>query len=269
MKNLYHTLQNTSDFFLIAGPCAVESQENCFQIAKKCKTITDELGLPYIFKASFEKANRTSVESFSSIGIEKSLHILQQVKQHFNVPILTDIHTEQQAEMAAEVADVLQIPAFLCRQTHLLKAAAQTGKIINIKKGQFASASTMKYAAEKITHYNNKHVLITERGNSFGYADLVVDFRNIPLMQKNGFPVIMDVTHSVQRPNNASGVTGGTPQGIDTIAKAAIAVGANGLFIETHPEPKNARSDGANMLPLDQLKPLLKTLVKIKAALTE
>ncbi len=257
----------SDNFFLLAGPCVIEGEEMALHIAEKIKTITDKLGIPYVFKGSYRKANRSRVDSFTGIGDEKALKILQKVGQTFGIPTVTDIHETHEAELAAAYVDVLQIPAFLCRQTELLVAAAKTGKTVNIKKGQFLSPEAMRFAAQKVVDSDNPNVLLTERGTTFGYGDLVVDFRGIPAMQQFGFPVVMDVTHSLQQPNQSSGVTGGQPQLIETIAKAAIAVGADGLFIETHPDPKNAKSDGANMLPLDQLEDLLIKLVRIKKAI--
>ena len=264
MNNSYLKSDN---FFLLAGPCAIEGEEMALNIAEKIKNITDKLGIPYVFKGSYRKANRSRVDSFTGIGDEKALKILQKVGQTFGIPTVTDIHETHEAELAAEYVDMLQIPAFLCRQTELLVAAAKTGKTVNIKKGQFLSPEAMRFAAQKVVDCGNQNVILTERGTTFGYGDLVVDFRGIPTMRQFGFPVVMDVTHSLQQPNQSSGVTGGQPQLIETIAKAAIAVGADGLFIETHPDPKNAKSDGANMLPLDQLEELLVKLVRIKSAL--
>lgn len=237
---------------------------NGFQIAEKVHSITAKLGIPYIFKASYRKANRTSGSSFTGIGDEKALALIQQVGKQLNIPVTTDIHSAVEAKMAAQYVDVLQIPAFLCRQTDLLIAAANTGKVVNVKKGQFVSGPAMKFAVDKIKQAGNENVWLTERGNSFGYQDLIVDYRNIPWMQAHGVPVVMDCTHSLQQPNQTSGVTGGNPQLIETIAKAAIAVGADGIFIETHPNPAVAKSDGANMLHLDLLEQLLEKLVKLK-----
>ena len=258
---------DSNSFFLMAGPCVVESEKWAMEIASTISAWCKDLKIPYVFKASYRKANRTSASSFTGIGDLKALEILQQIRTLYNVPVVTDIHTAEEAKLAAPYVDILQIPAFLCRQTDLLLAAAETGKIINIKKGQFLSGPAMRFAVEKITATNNQQVLLTERGTTFGYQDLVVDFRNIPWMQEIGVPVVMDVTHALQQPNQSSGVTGGNPQLIGTLAKAAIATGAEGLFIETHPNPSIAKSDGANMLPLDQLKPLLKELIKIKKAI--
>lgn len=255
-----------NNFFLIAGPCVVESEDIVFQIAEKVSLLCQQYKIPYILKASYRKANRTSAASFTGIGDEKGLQILQKAAQQFGLPCTTDIHSEREAAMAAAYVDVLQIPAFLCRQTELLQAAGETGKIVNVKKGQFLSGASMKFAVEKIKNTGNEKVLLTERGNSFGYQDLVVDYRNLPTMQETGVPVVMDCTHSLQQPNQTSGVTGGNPLMIGTIASAAIATGADGLFIETHPDPSCALSDGANMLQLDQLEELLVKLVKIRKA---
>lgn len=256
----------SGNFFLIAGPCVVEDEVMPMEIAEKILKITESLEIPFIFKASYKKANRSRMDSFSGIGDEKALEAIRKVGNQLNLPTLTDIHTEEEAVMAALYVDVLQIPAFLCRQTELLVAAGKTGKVINIKKGQFASASSMEYAIGKINYTGNTKVILTERGTTFGYQDLVVDFRNIPEMQKFKVPVVMDVTHSLQQPNQSSGITGGHPELIETIAKAAIACGADGIFIETHPHPAVAKSDGANMLKLDLLEELLVKLVKIRKA---
>lgn len=254
-------------FFLLAGPCVIEGEEMALRIAERIVNITDRLGIPYVFKGSYRKANRSRLDSFTGIGDEKALRILEKVKQTFQIPTVTDIHTAQEASMAAEYVDILQIPAFLCRQTDLLAAAASTGKIVNIKKGQFLSPQAMQFAADKVVEAGNPNVMITERGTTFGYQDLVVDFRGIPEMKTFGFPVILDATHSLQQPNQSSGVTGGMPQLIETIAKAGIAVGADGLFIETHENPSIAKSDGANMLQLDLLENLLIKLVRLQEAL--
>jgi 2-dehydro-3-deoxyphosphooctonate aldolase (KDO 8-P synthase) len=256
---------DSNNFFLIAGPCVVESEEMINEIADKVSTICKPLGIPYIFKASYRKANRTSASSFTGLGDETALKMIADVKKKFSLPATTDIHTTGEAAMAANYVDILQIPAFLCRQTDLLIAAAETGKIVNVKKGQFVSGEAMKFAVDKIKNAGNNNVLLTERGTTFGYQDLVVDYRNIPIMKQYA-PVVMDCTHSLQQPNQTSGVTGGNPQMIGTIAKAAIATGADGLFIETHPNPSIAKSDGANMLKLDLLEDLLKELVKLRKA---
>lgn len=256
-----------NNFFLIAGPCAIENEDLAFEIAEKVSKICDNLGIPYIFKGSYRKANRSRIDSFSGIGDEKALEILRKVGQAMDLPTTTDIHADEEAAMAAAYVDVLQIPAFLCRQTSLLVAAAKTGKVVNIKKGQFASSETMGHALQKVLDSGNEKVMLTERGNTFGYQDLVVDYRNIPEMQQLGATVVMDCTHSLQQPNSKTGVTGGKPALIETIARAAIAVGVDGLFIETHPNPAMAKSDGANMLPLEKLEPLLERLVKIRSAI--
>lgn len=260
-------LTNSNNFFLLAGPCVIEGEDMALRIAEKITEITTRLQIPYVFKGSYRKANRSRLDSFTGIGDEKALKILRKVGETFGVPTVTDIHETHEAAMAAEYVDVLQIPAFLCRQTDLLVAAAQTGKIVNIKKGQFLSPGAMQFAAQKVVDAGNRQVMLTERGTTFGYTDLVVDYRGIPQMQAFGFPVVMDVTHSLQQPNQTSGVTGGMPALIETIAKAAIAVGADGLFIETHPEPAVAKSDGANMLQLDLLEGLLTRLVRIREAI--
>jgi len=253
-------------FFLIAGPCVVESEELVMEVADKVAAICKNLGIPYVFKASYRKANRTSANSFTGIGDETALQLVKKVGDTYQLPTTSDIHAHDEAAPAAKYIDILQIPAFLCRQTDLLVAAAETGKIVNVKKGQFVSGEAMKFAVNKITKAGNDKVMLTERGNSFGYQDLIVDYRNIPIMQSHKVPVIMDCTHSLQQPNQTSGVTGGNPQLIGTIAKAAIATGADGLFIETHPNPACALSDGANMLKLDLLEDLLKQLVRLKKA---
>lgn len=257
-----------NNFFLIAGPCVVETEEIVMDIAEKVSTICTKLQIPYVFKASYRKANRTAASSFTGIGDKTALELIKKVGEKFSIPTTTDIHTAEEAAMAAEYVDILQIPAFLCRQTDLLIAAANTGKIVNVKKGQFLSGPSMKFAVEKIRNEGNDKVGLIERGNSFGYTDLVVDYRNITWMKEINVPVIMDCTHSLQQPNQAGGVTGGNPELIETIAKAAIATGADGLFIETHPNPAVAKSDGANMLRLDLLEGLLEKLVRIRSAIT-
>jgi 2-dehydro-3-deoxyphosphooctonate aldolase (KDO 8-P synthase) len=265
-KLFQHQSYDKNNFFLIAGPCVVESEELVMEVAEKVSGICRKLGIPYVFKASYRKANRTSAGSFTGLGDEKALALVKKAGETYRLPTTSDIHAHDEAGPAARYVDILQIPAFLCRQTDLLIAAAETGKIVNVKKGQFLSGPSMKFAVEKIRKAGNDRILLTERGNSFGYQDLVVDYRNIPWMQEHGTPVVMDCTHSLQQPNQTSGVTGGNPQLIGTIAKAAIATGANGLFIETHPNPAAAMSDGANMLRLDLLKGLLEQLVKIRKA---
>ncbi|MDR2690870.1 MAG: 3-deoxy-8-phosphooctulonate synthase [Dysgonamonadaceae bacterium] len=261
------SLKTGNSFFLIAGPCVIENERMAMDIAEKIVGITAKLNIPYIFKGSYKKANRSRVDSFTGIGDAKALRILKKVRDTFHVPVLTDIHETGDAAMVAEFTDVLQIPAFLCRQTDLLVAAAKTGLTVNVKKGQFLSPAAMQFAAQKIIDSGNNQVILTERGTTFGYADLVVDFRGIPEMQRLGYPVVMDATHSLQQPNQASGVSGGLPGLIETVAKAAVAVGTDGLFIETHPEPANALSDGANMLKLDLLQPLLEKLIRIREAI--
>ena len=256
-----------NNVFLLAGPCVIEGKEMAMRIAEKVVTITEKLQIPYVFKGSYRKANRSRLDSFTGIGDEKALHILEKVHKTFGVPTVTDIHTAEEAAMAAPFVDVLQIPAFLCRQTDLLVAAAKTGKVVNIKKGQFLSPEAMQFAADKVIEAGNNQVMLTERGTTFGYQDLIVDYRGIPTMKTFGHPVILDVTHSLQQPNQTSGVTGGMPQLIETVAKAGIAVGADGLFIETHENPSVAKSDGANMLQLDLLEDLLTKLVRIREAI--
>lgn len=257
----------SGNFFLLAGPCVVENETMPFEIAGIIREICDRLQIPFIFKASYRKANRSKLSSFTGIGDEKALNLLGRVRSEMGIPVVTDIHSERDAQMAAPFADIIQIPAFLCRQTELLIAAGETGKIINIKKGQFVSAASMQFAVQKVMETGNNKVMLTERGSMFGYNDLVVDYRSIPEMQKIGVPVILDVTHSLQQPNQASGVTGGRPDLIATIAKAGVAVGVDGIFIETHPHPASALSDGANMLKLDQLEGLLEQLLRIRQAI--
>ena len=259
-------LTSTDNFFLLAGPCIIESEEMALRIAEHIVTLTGKLNIPYVFKGSYRKANRSRVDSFTGIGDEKALKILRKVHETFGIPTVTDIHETSEASMAAEYVDVLQIPAFLCRQTDLLVAAAKTGKTVNIKKGQFLAPESMKFAAQKVVDSGNSNVMLTERGTTFGYTDLVVDFRGIPQMRQFGFPVITDITHSLQQPNQTSGIAGGLPEMIKTIAKAAVAVGTDGIFIETHPEPLKAKSDATNMLQLDLLEGLLKKLIRIRQA---
>jgi len=267
MESIFEQIINSksNNFFLIAGPCAVESEVLTLEIAEKVAEITNKLSIPYIFKASYKKANRSKLSSFTGIGDEKAIEVLAKVKSTFNLPITTDVHTVDEIDLIKDVVDIIQIPAFLCRQTELLVAAAKTGKVVNIKKGQFLSAGAMQFAVEKIKQSGNEKIMLTERGTTFGYQDLVVDFRGIPQMQAYDVPVVLDCTHSLQQPNQSTGVTGGQPQLIETIARASIAVGIDGLFIETHPKPENAKSDGANMLPLSELEFLLEKLVKLKA----
>jgi 2-dehydro-3-deoxyphosphooctonate aldolase (KDO 8-P synthase) len=261
-----HQQYDANNFFLIAGPCVVESEDLVMEIGEKVSTICKNLGIPYVFKASYRKANRTSANSFTGIGDDTGMELIKKVGAKFKVPTTSDIHAHEEAAIAAQFIDILQIPAFLCRQTDLLIAAAETGKIVNVKKGQFLSGASMKFAVDKIKLAGNDKVMLTERGNTFGYQDLVVDYRNIPAMAENNVPVIMDCTHSLQQPNQTSGITGGNPALIETIAKAAIATGADGLFIETHPNPAEAKSDGANMLRLEMLEPLLEKLVRLRKA---
>ncbi|MDD2288834.1 MAG: 3-deoxy-8-phosphooctulonate synthase [Bacteroidales bacterium] len=264
----YNKLKEKGDsFFLIGGPCVIEDRETPFEIAEKLKEITSRLNINYIFKASYRKANRSRLDSFTGIGDIEGLEILKEISKKYNLPVVTDIHSAVEAEMASEYVDILQIPAFLCRQTDLLVAAAKTNKIVNIKKGQFLSAQSMKHVVEKVRESGNEKIMLTDRGTMFGYQDLIVDFRAIPIMQENNVPVIMDITHSLQQPNQSSGVSGGLPQMIETIAKASIAVGADGIFMETHPNPSMAKSDGANMLELSKVEDLLSRLLRIKQAL--
>lgn len=266
IPQLKHT--DSNNFFLLSGPCAIEGEDMALRIAEKIVSVTDALKIPYVFKGSFKKANRSRVDSFTGIGDEKALKILRKVSETFNVPTITDIHTEQDAIMAAEYVDVLQIPAFLVRQTDLVVAAAKTGKVVNLKKGQFMSPESMKHAVTKVTDSGNEQVMITDRGTMFGYQDMVVDFRGIPTMQTYA-PVVLDVTHSLQQPNQSSGVTGGRPDMIETIARAGIATGVDGLFMETHYDPSIAKSDGANMLHLDHLEKLLTNLVALRKTVNE
>jgi 2-dehydro-3-deoxyphosphooctonate aldolase (KDO 8-P synthase) len=267
IPQIRHT--QSGNFFLIAGPCVIENREICFDIARKVIEITDKLSIPYIFKASYKKANRSKIDSFSGIGDKAGLELLRDIRKDLKIPVLTDIHSAEEAYFASQYVDVLQIPAFLCRQTDLLIAAAKTGKVVNIKKGQFLAPDAMKFAVDKVVQSGNNHVMITDRGTMFGYQDLIVDFRGIPEMKHFGFPVIMDITHSLQQPNQNTGVTGGRPDMIETLARAAVAVGADGLFLETHPEPMLAKSDGANMLRLDLLEAMLERLVKIRKTIRE
>ena len=264
LSNISH--KDSKNFFLIAGPCAIESEDMAMRIAETVIKITDKYNIPYIFKGSFKKANRSRVDSFTGIGDEKALQILKKVGETFNIPTTTDIHENAHAELAAQFVNVLQIPAFLVRQTDLLVAAAKTNKVVTLKKGQFLSPEAMKFAVQKVKDSGNEKTAIIERGNSFGYTDLIVDYRGIPIMKQYS-PVILDITHSLQQPNQESGVTGGRPELIETIAKAGIAVGADGIFIETHPNPSEAKSDGANMLQLDKLDNLLAKLTKIREAI--
>lgn len=267
IKDIKTAYNNSDNFLLIAGPCAIEGRDMAFYIAETLVKLTEKYKIPYIFKGSYRKANRSRIDSFSGIGDEKALKILHEISKEFNIPVTTDIHTDPEAELAAQYVDVLQIPAFLCRQTSLLLAAAETGKIVSIKKGQFLSAEAMKFAVEKVKEAGNENIMLIERGTTFGYQDLVVDFRGIPIMQSFNVPVILDCTHSLQQPNQIAGVTGGQPALIETIARAGISVGADGLFIETHPDPANAKSDGANMLPLNKMDTLLNRLVRIREAI--
>lgn len=256
----------TGNFFLIAGPCVIEDKVIPIEIVERLVDITDRLHIPFLFKASYRKANRSRVDSFTGIGDWEGLELLKEIGEKYNVPTVTDIHTETEAEMAAHYVDVLQIPAFLCRQTSLLEAAAHTGKVVNIKKGQFLSPEAMKHAVDKVRYYGGNDIMLTERGTTFGYQDLVVDYRAIPTMKNNDVPVVMDITHSLQKPNQTAGVTGGNPEMIETIARAAVAVGVDGIFMETHPYPLYAKSDGANMLHLDLAEALLKRLLVIHKA---
>ncbi len=268
-EEIYNYLSKSSTFFLLAGPCVIEDETSPLQIAEELKDITDRLGIPFVFKASYRKANRSRLDSFTGIGDKKALNVLSEIKKRFNLPIVTDIHEVQEAEMTAEVADVLQIPAFLCRQTDLLVAAAKTQKIVNIKKGQFLSAESMRFTLDKVLQSGNEKVMLTDRGTFFGYQDLIVDVRNIPIMKSFNVPVVMDITHSLQKPNQTAGVSGGDPQMIETIARASIAVGADGIFMETHPKPLEAKSDGKNMLELSKVENLLSKLIKLKHTINE
>jgi 2-dehydro-3-deoxyphosphooctonate aldolase (KDO 8-P synthase) len=274
MENKLSGIENirfldSGNFFLIAGPCVIEGEEITMSVARHLKKVTENLKIPFIFKSSYRKANRSKIDSFTGIGDDRALHILKTIREEFKIPVLTDIHTEEEARLAAKYVDVLQIPAFLCRQTDLLIAAAKTGKYVNIKKGQFLSADSMKHAAQKMIDSGNSNVLLTERGTMFGYQDMIVDYRGIPEMQKFGYPVILDITHSLQQPNQSSGISGGRPDMIETIARAGIAVGVDGLFLETHPNPAKALSDGANMLHLDLFEGLMIRLQKIRRTILD
>jgi len=266
IENLNH--RHSTNFFLIAGPCVIEEEGLTRSIAAEVTSLSDKYSIPFIFKASYRKANRSKTDSFTGIGDEEGLEILQKIREDFKIPVLTDIHNPEEAALAASYSvDVLQIPAFLCRQTDLLEAAAITGKYVNIKKGQFLAPHSMKFAAEKVLNKGNSKIMLTERGTQFGYSDLIVDFRSVPEMKDLGYPVILDITHSLQQPNQSSGVTGGRPELISTLAKAGIAVGVDGIFLETHPDPSKAKSDGANMLKLDLLDKLLKELTMIRQSI--
>jgi len=266
IPKLKHTHSN--NFFLLAGPCAIEGEEMAMQIAEKIMTVSDSLEIPFIFKGSFKKANRSRIDSFTGIGDEKALEILKKVSEKFNIPTVTDIHEVSDAQLAAEYVDVLQIPAFLVRQTDLVVAAAKTGKVVNLKKGQFMSPESMQHAVQKVLDCGNQQVTITDRGTMFGYQDMLVDYRGIPTMQQFA-PTILDITHSLQQPNQTSGVTGGRPDMIGTLARAGVAVGVDGLFLETHFDPANAKSDGANMLDIKYLEKLLKDLVAIRKTIVK
>ena len=265
LNNLKFTDEN--NFFLIAGPCAIEDKDLSLNIARNIANICDKLKIPFIFKGSFKKANRSRLDSYTGMGDETALNIIQSVGEELKIPTITDVHSVEDVQKAKKYVDILQIPAFLCRQTDLIIAAAKTNKFINIKKGQFLSANQMQHIIEKIKSTNNNNIMLTERGSMFGYSDLIVDFRSIPIMKKLNYPVILDVTHSLQQPNQEGGITGGNPEMIETIAKAGVACGIDGLFIETHPNPFQAKSDGANMLKLDNLEDLLVKLLKIRKAL--
>jgi 2-dehydro-3-deoxyphosphooctonate aldolase (KDO 8-P synthase) len=267
IQNLKH--KDSGNFFLLAGPCAIEGEAMALRIAERLVEITNKLEIPFVFKGSYRKANRSRLDSFTGIGDENALKVLRKVGETFDIPTVTDIHEAFEAEIAAQYVDILQIPAFLCRQTDLLLAAAKTGKYVNIKKGQFLAAESMKFAVNKVRDGGNENVILTDRGTMFGYQDTIIDYRGIPIMQKNNCPVVLDITHSLQQPNQASGVTGGRPELIETVAKAGIAVGVDGLFIETHFDPANALSDGANMLNLDNMEALLTKLVKIGKTVNE
>ena len=262
LPGIKHTDKN--NFFLIAGPCVIESRELCHETAEKLVSLSEKYSIPYIFKSSYKKANRSRIDSFTGIGDKQGLEILSEIKNKYNIPVLTDVHSAEEAAFAANYVDVIQIPAFLCRQTDILVAAAKTGKVVNVKKGQFLSAASMKFVAKKITDSGNDKVWLTDRGTMFGYGDLIVDYRAIKIMKSLGFPVILDITHSLQQPNQESGVSGGQPEMIETLARASIAVGVDGIFLETHPNPSEAKSDGANMLELKKMDKLLEKLVAIK-----
>lgn len=265
VTELYNKLSNSYTFFLLAGPCVIEDEKSPLEIAEKLKDITQRLQIPFVFKASYRKANRSRLDSFTGIGDEKALKVLAEIKKRFDLPIITDIHECKEVDMVAPIADILQIPAFLCRQTDLLVSAAKSQKIVNIKKGQFLSAESMRFTLDKVLQSGNDKVMLTDRGTFFGYQDLIVDIRSIPIMKKFNCPVVMDVTHSLQKPNQTLGVSGGDPQMIETIARASISVGADGIFMETHPNPEMAKSDGKNMLQLSEVEPLLKKLKQLKA----
>jgi 2-dehydro-3-deoxyphosphooctonate aldolase (KDO 8-P synthase) len=258
---------DSGNFFLIAGPCVVEDEKMPFAVAERVKSICDRLKIPYIFKASYRKANRSKLDSFQGIGNMRALKVLQEVGSLYDIPVLTDVHSENEATIAADYTDILQIPAFLCRQTDLLVAAAKTGKTVNIKKGQFVSPEAMVFAVDKVRESGNNNIMLTERGTTFGYQDLVVDFRGIQIMQKFNVPVVLDITHSLQVPNRASGTSGGKPEFIEIMAKAGIAAEVDGIFLETHPDPSVAKSDGENMLKLDFLEELLEKLVRIRKSI--
>jgi len=260
---------HSGNFFLIAGPCVIESRELCFEVAERITAITNKLEIPYVFKSSYKKANRSKLDSFTGIGDKAALDILKEVRKQFDIPVLTDIHSPEEAYFASQYADVLQIPAFLCRQTDLLVAAAKTGKTINVKKGQFLAPESMKFVVEKIMESGNHNIILTDRGTMFGYNDLIVDFRGLVEMRKLKFPVVLDITHSLQQPNQQTGISGGKPELIETMARAAIAIGVDGIFIETHPEPMLAKSDRANMLKLELLEHLLEKLVKIRKTILD
>ncbi len=264
----YSQLDNIKDsFFLIAGPCILEDRDQAFHIAQSLVEISNKLGIKLIFKASYRKANRSRLDSFTGIGDQKALEIIGEIRDEYNIPTTTDIHSAEEANMAKDYVDILQIPAFLCRQTDILIAAAKTNRIVNIKKGQFLSADSMRFAVDKVRESGNSKVILTDRGTMFGYSDLIVDYRSIPIMKENNLPVVLDITHSLQQPNQSSGVSGGLPDMIETIAKAGIAVGVDGIFLETHPQPSKAKSDGANMLELSRVEPLLEKLLRIRKAI--